>query len=401
MSTALRWQLLALLAFIGFLIYLLAPVLTPFAIAALLAYLGDPLVDRLEERGFSRNVSVLMVFLAMILSLILVLLILIPMLERQVTTLFNKLPTYLAWIEHTALPWVADRLGVDTSFLREGEMADKLVQALQQHWQTAGGVAATVLGSVGKSGLAILGWIANLVLIPVVTFYLLRDWDRLMRIVDDLLPRHIEPVVLKLARESDSVLSAFLRGQLSVMLALGTIYSLGLLLIGLDLGLLIGMGAGLLSFIPYLGTFLGLAGGLIAAFVQFGDWFHPAMVLMVFMAGQTLEGFVLTPYLVGDKIGLHPVAVIFAIMAGGQLFGFLGVLLALPIAAVIVVVLRYVYERYRMSELYGADASSALEGNTEVSIAGMDGKQNAPELAASETVPVAGVRAGDDRRPDV
>jgi len=354
MTTALRWQIAGLFGALGIVIYLLAPILTPFAVAALLAYLGDPLVDRLQLRGFSRNTAVLMVFLAMSLSLILVLVILVPLLERQISTLFIKLPTYLSWIQHQALPWVMNRFGLDPVLLETGAVADRLVSALQQHWQTAGGVAATVLGSVGKSGLAIVGWLANLVLIPVVTFYFLRDWDHLVTRLDDLLPRHVEPIVLKLARESDQVLSGFLRGQLSVMLALGTLYTLGLWAIGLDLALLIGMGAGLVSFIPYLGTIFGLVAGLIAALVQFGDWVHPVMVLGVFMVGQLLEGFLLTPYLVGDRIGLHPVAVIFAIMAGGQLFGFLGVLLALPVAAVIMVVLRHVHDSYRQSKLYGA-----------------------------------------------
>ena len=199
-----------------------------------------------------------------------------------------------------------------------------------------------------------LGWVAKLVLIPVLFFYFLRDWDRLVAKVDHLMPRHVEPVVRRLANESDQVLGAFLRGQLSVMAALAVIYSIGLTLVGIDLALLIGMAAGLISFVPYLGAILGVVAALIAAVVQFGDWFHPGMVLLVFAIGQATEGMVLTPLLVGDRIGLHPVAVIFAIMAGGQLFGFLGILLALPVAAILMVGVRYLHERYLRSELYGA-----------------------------------------------
>jgi len=205
---------------------------------------------------------------------------------------------------------------------------------------------------VGQSGLTLLGWLVNLTLIPVLLFYFLRDWDLMTHRVRVLLPRHLEPTISALARQSDEVLGAFLRGQLSVMIALGSIYSAGLWLVGLDLALLIGMGAGMVSFIPYLGGVVGVVVGVIAAYMQFQDWFHPAMVLLVFSVGQSLEGMVLTPMLVGDKIGMHPVAVIFAIMAGGQLFGFLGVLLALPVAAIAMVLLRFLHARYLNSALY-------------------------------------------------
>ena len=170
----------------------------------------------------------------------------------------------------------------------------------------------------------------------------------------------------RLAAESDQVLGGFLRGQLSVMLVLGAIYALGLWLVGLDLGLLIGFIAGLVSFVPYLGAFVGLAAAVIATLVQHGDLTHLALVLGVFAVGQALESFVLTPWLVGDRIGLHPVAVIFAIMAGGQMFGFLGVLLALPVTAVAMVLVRYMHQRYTSSGLYGADMAALPEPVPEV-----------------------------------
>lgn len=374
MSASLRMQLLALFLVVGLLLYVLGPVLTPFAVAALLAYLGDPLADQLQRRGLSRQNAVLVVFIAMSLLLTALLLVLVPMLERQISRFITQLPNYVNWMERTVWPWVVTQLGLDSDLAQPGELGNQVAEMLKQHWQTAGGLAAAVVATVSKSGLAILGWVANLVLIPVLTFYFLRDWDRLIERIQDLLPRHIEGLVRRLARESDEVLGAFLRGQLSVMAALAAIYSVGLWLIGLDLALLIGISAGLISFVPYLGTILGLGGALIAAVVQFGpqDWFHPGMVLVVFGIGQMLEGFVLTPLLVGDRIGLHPVAVIFAIMAGGQLFGFLGVLLALPVAAVLMVGLRYLYERYKRSDLYGAGTPPDAAATAAVNLAKTD-----------------------------
>jgi predicted PurR-regulated permease PerM len=194
----------------------------------------------------------------------------------------------------------------------------------------------------------------------VLTFYFLRDWDVLVERIAALVPRDHIGTVRRLAHESDQVLGAFLRGQFSVMLALGALYAIGLWAVGLDLGLLIGVIAGLVSFVPYLGPATGVVLGVVAGMVQFGDWPHIAMILGVFGVGQMVESYWLTPKLVGDRIGLHPVAVIFAIMAGGQLFGFLGVLLALPVAAVANVLLRYAHERYTRSRLYAGDRAPIL-----------------------------------------
>lgn len=359
MSANARFWMIALLVG-GVLVYLLAPVLTPFVVAALLAYLGDPLVDRLERQRIGRwrigrTSAVVFVFLLMALVLALSILLLVPMLEKQVGRLINELPRYLAWFQDEALPWVTTRLGLESPTLE----SDQLVQMLREHWQSAGGIAASVLAGVSKSGMAIVGWLLNLVLVPVVAFYLMRDWDVLMETIRGMLPRSAEPTVSKLARESDDVLGAFLRGQLLVMLALATMYSIGLTLLGVDLALLIGLIAGLISFVPYLGTIVGMGAAIIASLVQYGELWHFIGVLAVFSVGQTIEGFVLQPWLIGDRIGLHPVAVIFAVMAGGQLFGFLGILMALPVAAVLVVVLRHFYARYRESDVYG-DSGSAV-----------------------------------------
>lgn len=347
-----RLQLALLLLLIGYVLWLLAPVLAPFALSALLAYLGDPLADRLERAGLGRTLAVTLVFGLMSLTVIGVLLVLVPLIERQVAYAILHLPDAVAWFQGSVAPWLQLHLHVPP----ETFDPQRLVALIKQHWQEAGGIASSVLAGVTRSGLAVAAWLINLVLVPVVTFYLLRDWDTMVARLRELLPREYEPTVVRLARESDAVLGAFFRGQLLVMLALGLFYGLALWLVGIRLGPLIGVFAGLVSFVPYLGFITGLIASLIAAFAQYGDWLHVGLVLGVFAVGQSLEGYVLVPQLVGDRIGVHPVAVIFAILAGGQLFGFLGVLLALPAVAVTMVLLRYGHERYRASTLYAHPA---------------------------------------------
>jgi predicted PurR-regulated permease PerM len=351
----LRWQALILLLVIGGVIYLLSPVLMPFVVAALFAYLLDPVVDRLEPR-IGRSFAVSLVFLVATILVVAAVLVLVPFIERQIGNFLGQMPRWLDWFQTRATPWLEARFGISPDILD----TQKILETLQAHWKEAGGFAATVVAKVSKSGMALVGWILNLVMIPVVGFYLLRDWDVLVARIHALIPRSIEPVVSRLASESDEVLGAFLRGQLSVMVALGVFYGAGLWLIGINVGPLIGMIAGLISFVPYLGAITGVLMGVVAALVQFQDWLHVGLVLGVFVVGQTLEGYVLVPKLVGDKIGLHPVAVIFAVLAGGELFGFLGVLLALPVASVVMVVLRYLYERYTQSELYTTRAQSGI-----------------------------------------
>ncbi|MDR0183108.1 AI-2E family transporter [Lysobacter arvi] len=351
----LQWAALGLA--VCWLVWVLAPILTPFVFALMLAWLGDPLVDRLERAGRSRNVAVTLVFTAMALIVLAALLILVPLIERQINTLVASWPHYREWFMLTALPWVEQRLGVE---LTDWLDFSHLSQLVRENWDRAGGLAATVLGYLSRSGFAVIGLVANVALLPVITFFFLRDWDALVERVASLIPRDHLDIVSRLARESSDVLSAFLRGQFLVMLVLGVMYGLGLWAVGLDLGILIGLIAGLLTFVPYLGPASGILLGVIAALVQYGDWQHVAGVLVVFGIGQVIESYVLTPKLVGDRIGLHPVAVIFAVLAGGQLFGFLGMLLALPVSAVVNVLLRYAQERYRHSRLY-VGTHAALE----------------------------------------
>ncbi|MGE8281529.1 MAG: AI-2E family transporter [Stenotrophomonas sp.] len=331
--------------------WLLAPILTPFVVALMLAWLGDPLVDRLEASGRSRNTSVVLVFVLMILLLTLALLILVPLIQSQIETLVVALPQGQEWLLGTAIPWIEQKTGVEIMAWLD---PSRLFEWVRSHWQQAGGVASTFFGYVSRSGFAMVAWVINLALLPILAYYFLRDWDKLVERVASLIPRNHIEIVSRLARESNDVLGAFIRGQIAVMVALGVVYAAGLTLVGLNLGLLIGLVAGLISFIPYLGATTGVVLAVLAALVQSQGFDLKLLVLVgvVFTVGQLLESYVLTPRIVGDKIGLHPVAVIFAVMAGGQLFGFLGMLLALPAAAVINVLLRYAHERYRQSELY-------------------------------------------------
>lgn len=347
-------RLLAGIAGVGLLIWLLVslqPILTPFFIAILLAYLGDPLADRLERR-MPRTAAVVLVFVALFLLLSILFLVIVPQVAEQVVQMSKRLPQALDWIQGSVVPRIEALTGISLNF-------ETVRTALQQHWAQAGAVTADVVGWVFGSGMHLVAWLANLVLIPVVTFYLLRDWDVLVAWIHDFLPRRIEPTVSLLARESNEMLGAFLRGQLTVMLALGTVYSLGLWMAGLEQALLFGMLAGVVSFVPYLGVIVGVLASSVAMLLQTHDPINLVPVVVVFVVGQVLEGYVLTPKLVGERVGLHPVAVIFAIMAGGQLFGFTGVLLALPLAAVLAVLIRHAHDSYKASTLYGWEDKAA------------------------------------------
>lgn len=338
---------LAVFVIVSVLIYLLAPILMPFLSAAVLAYIADPLVDKLEKK-MSRTLSVSIVFLVLSSIAVVLLLILLPLFEKQIIVLAEKLPLYIDRAQNYLLPLLKQHLGIDVGLFD----LNTLKQTLSDYWRTAGGIAANILASISHSGLVLAGWVANFLLMLVVTFYLLRDWDLLIARIHVLIPRKNELTIVALAKESDEVMGAFFRGQLLVMVVLSMVYTIGLMIVGLDTALLIGAISGMVSFVPYLGFIVGIVIASIAALMQFQEIIPLFYVAIVFLVGQMLEGMLLTPWLVGDKIGLHPVAVIFAVLAGGQLFGFVGILLALPIAAVIAVVLRHIHERYTQSELY-------------------------------------------------
>lgn len=355
------WLLPLGLLVLGWLLYLLSPILMPFAAGALLAYLGNPLVNRLMRLGLKRTWAVVLAFFSLLLSTTLALILVLPLLWQQIVYLESRLPRVLRWFNREGIPWFEKHLRIQIDRLD----MELIGQWLSSYWVEAGSAAGNVLTQVAKSSMDIITVGGMLVLIPVVTFYLLLDWDELLERIRNLIPRNIEPRVSLMLRECDEVMAAFLRGQLMVMVALGIIYAVGLQFVGLKLALMIGLLAGLGSIVPYFGFVIGIISATAAALVQFGNFDAVLMVWVVFAIGQAVEGWVLQPYLVGDKIGLHPVAVIFAIMAGGQLFGFVGMLLALPAAAVIMVLLRHAHERYQQSQLYQTDPSVEDDSDSE------------------------------------
>ncbi len=348
MTQSTRWFWLTIITIFAFLLYLLAPILLPFISAALLAYLGDPLVDRLEKTKLTRTLSVVVVFLLLFAVLGPLVVFLITLLKEQLGNFLIRMPDYLDWLVTNLQPTVQTKLGVTLPTLE----VEQLKETFVKEWVNAGGFIKGLIRTISHSGLVVAGWLANIILIPVITFYLLRDWDHLVEYVRDILPRSIEGKVVQLAQESDEVLGAFLRGQMLVMLALGIIYSIGLSIVGVEFSLLIGLFAGLLSFIPYMGLIIGVLIAGIAVLFQTGELISLLWVFLVFTIAQMIEGMFLTPILVGDRIGLHPVAVIFAVLAGGQLFGFFGILLALPVFAVFAVLLRHAHKEYKSSKIY-------------------------------------------------
>ncbi|MCH8249555.1 MAG: AI-2E family transporter [Proteobacteria bacterium] len=340
MQTDLRLNWLIAITLTGWLFYLLAPVLTPFIAAALLAYMGDPLADRLQKFKLPRTLAVIAVFLITIVSLALLILLIGPVVKTQIGALFQALPDIARQIEQVWLPtllgWMkvepGDDVGIGAFLARYGDMV--------------GSWSGKILLGVGKSGGVLAAAVLSFFLIPILTFYMLRDWDSFMAHLGALVPRSQRDTVIQLARETDSVLSAFLRGQVLVMLALAIIYSLGLSIVGLKFAIAIGVVAGLVSFVPYLGFVFGIGLASLTVALEPEPLWHLVGVIATFTIAQIIEGTVLTPKLVGDRIGLHPVIVIFAIVAGGQLFGFFGILLALPAAAVLSVLIRFAYHRY-------------------------------------------------------
>ena len=342
---AMQWLSFAAVA--GYLLYLLGPILTPFIAAAILAYICNPMVQRLGEWKIPRTWAVVLVMLGLVVMLILLLLIMLPLLQKETSQFVARLPQWIEAARERFLPllqqWFGPELQWDSAAIR---------QMLQSHWQSAGGAAGKLLPMLGEGGGALLALLANLLLIPVAMFYLLRDWNELVGHVDNIIPRHWHAKVREITAEVDRILAEFLRGQISVMLLMSVFYVVALWLAGLEFALPIGIVAGMLVFVPYLGMILGLLLASLAAAMQFPTFAGVAIVWAVFGIGQLIEGMVITPWLVGERIGLHPLAVVFALMAFGQLFGFFGILLALPLAAILLVALRHAREWYLASEMY-------------------------------------------------
>jgi predicted PurR-regulated permease PerM len=344
---------LALLGFVPLAIFLLGlllfrDVLLPFLVGMAAAYLLDPVADRLQRWGVGRTTATLLITVGFFIVLVVMLLLILPTLVTQAAQLAAELPGYLESLRERAVPWLA-------TVLAQADLnIDLSAEGLLQRYSAQGmNVLVAAVTGLLQSGVALLNLVALIFVTPVVTFYLLRDWDRMVARIWDAVPPDLQPAVQRLAADMDEVLAGFIRGQGLVCLFLAVFYGVGLWLVGLRYGLIIGLLTGFFSFIPYIGMTLGLAVGLAVAAFQFQDLVMIGLVLAIFALGQFIEGNLISPRLVGSRIHLHPVWVIFAVLAGTVWAGFLGTLLAVPVAAVIGVLLRFGLERYRASPLYG------------------------------------------------
>jgi predicted PurR-regulated permease PerM len=332
---------------IAALLHWLGPILTPFLIGGMLAYVGSPAVSWLEKKRVPRTVGALLVMLVAFVLVLGLVLVLAPLIHNEFSQLAKRLPALAVGLYAQLAPWLDDKFGIQVQFDLE-----TIKQLVADNLNSAQAVSLKVLGGLKAGGMLLITVLINLVLIPVVMFYLLRDWGALVHRMDEMTPRRWLKTVRTVASEIDTVLGEFLRGQLSVMAVLAVYYAVGLTLAGLQFALPIGILTGLLVFVPYVGFGLGLILGVLAALLQWNGLPGFAAVLAVYGIGQLLEGYVLIPWLVGDRIGLHPVMVIFALLAFGQLFGFAGVLLALPVSAALLVGLRHLRTEYHASPLY-------------------------------------------------
>jgi predicted PurR-regulated permease PerM len=330
------------------LLYLLDPVLTPFLAAGILAYICQPPVSRLSRLRFmSRTTATLLVMVLLFGAMVTLALVLYPLLRYETDMLLAKLPVLLETVRQRLLPVLEQYLGAAVHW-----DAATFKQLLSEHLKNAGNVSASVLPWLSSNGSALIALVLNLLLIPLVMFYLLRDWTLFVARIDGAIPRRWHAKTLQISGEVDAVLAQFLRGQLSVMLLMSVFYATGLLLAGMQFALPIGIVTGMLVFVPYLGAIIGLVLATLVALTQFDHFTSVLLVWGIFGAGQMLEGMVVTPKLVGERIGLHPLVVVFALLAFGQLFGFFGVLLALPISAVLLVGLRHFKGWYLASTFY-------------------------------------------------
>lgn len=331
-------------------LYLLKPVVIPFVGAFFIAYLFSGLVSKLA-RFMPRWLAISNVFIGIGLVLTWATWFVVPLVWKQLIYARDSIPTAIRWVNNSFLPWASETFNVDHMQLDTDQISKVVMDYVQTNYSVDS--VQSMIMPLLQSGLNFIQIGGTVVLMPIIAFYFLLDWNRMLERMRGLIPPRYEEKTLEITHDCHSVLGAFVKGQFLVMVLLGIIYAVGLQLIGLEVGLIIGMIAGLASIIPYLGFAVGIVSAVIASLLQFGfEWTHLALVLGVFMVGQVVEGYILQPFLLGDKIGLSPVAVVFAVLAGAQLAGFLGMLIALPVAAVLVVLLRHVRESYESSEFY-------------------------------------------------
>jgi predicted PurR-regulated permease PerM len=339
------WFWLAAFVVVVVALWLLSDILLPFVVGLVLAYLLTPLVDRLERLGVNRLIASLLLVIVVVLAFVWMILLIAPLLGGQLASFIENVPGYIAKLQKLASdrPWVQEIFG--GSFGADKSMGDLVSQGI--------GWITTFLKSLWSGGRALVSLFSLLVIAPVVGFYFIYDWHKMIARVDSWVPLRQRDIVRQLAGEVDAAISGFIRGQTAVCLILGSFYAIALTLTGLNFGLLIGLVSGVITFIPYVGSTTGLVLSLGVAIAQFWpEWTSIAIVLAVFVAGQFIEGNILSPKLVGESVGLHPVWLIFALLAFGYLFGFVGLLVAVPLAATIGVLTRFALKRYRASSLY-------------------------------------------------
>ena len=339
--------ILALSIFIGS-VLLLDEILAPFIIGLILGYLGDPLVDRLEKIRVPRTLGVLAVFLMFGSFFALALFILLPLILAEFSSLMKSLPLVFVWFQETLGPILIETFGFDPFGIKPEQIRGRVLE----NWAEAGGLIGVIFSRITDSAFSFFSATGNFFLSLIVAFYFMIDFDSIVEKVHKLIPQRHQATVARLAKECDEILGAFLRGQMWVMFSMACVFSFGLYVLGIDQALSIGFLAGLASIIPYLGFALGFFGASVASLIQFGDFFFLINVALVFLVAQFIESVLLTPWLVGDRIGLHPLAVIFSLMVGGYLFGFIGVLVALPLSAVTMVLLRHFLQIYLSSSSY-------------------------------------------------
>ena len=338
---------LTLLGIFCLLTYVLRSVLLPFVVGIIIGYLLDPLATRFEKLRISRTIATCLVLFLVAIILIPALIALAGMIDEQLALFINAVPKYMSSLSQKIEPLIANLQDSFPALSRE-----KIREYLQGNISNGLKLLGSVLRKLITSGYALFNIVSLLLITPVVAFYMLRDWNDFIKKVDSLLPKSYKKEIRNQAKAIDKIISSFIRGQLSVCVLLGSFYAIGLTFVGLDLGMLVGFIAGIISFIPYVGSIVGFITAMAIAFAQFDYWVPITQVIGVFAVGQFLEGNFLTPKLVGDSIGLHPVWVMFALLAGGVLLGFLGLMIAVPLAAVIGVLVRFAISKYKQSSLY-------------------------------------------------
>ncbi|MCC2689502.1 MAG: tqsA 4 [Rhizobiaceae bacterium] len=356
------WLIAAVL--LGIFVYVFSDILLPFVAGMVLAYFLDPVADWLERAGLSRIAATLLILLSFIVALTVALIILIPVLASQLADFLRLLPDYVQRLQSLVTSfdpeWLERRFGLEIGSLREG---------LTSVLSSGVGFVSSVFQSIWRSGVALFSIAGLFVVTPVVAFYMLLDWDRMVATVDGWMPRDHVGTVRQIAFDVNASTAGFVRGQGTLCLVLGIMYAVGLTLTGLNFGILIGLFAGLISFIPYVGSMVGLVLAVGVALVQFWpDWLMIALVAAVFFVGQFIEGNILQPRLVGKSVGLHPVWLMFSLFAFGALFGFVGLLIAVPAAAAVAVLVRFAIARYLESPLYRGHEAELVTLDTEVAV---------------------------------